>query len=232
MKNLICFLLVVGFCSCHQVDGNGNVVTEKRTTSQFKAISVGGVFEVELKTGPHISVVVEADENLLPYIDTKVIDEVLKINTRTRFSIGKGHFKVYVTAPEINELNSSGAAIIKVVDVLKTEEKFRFKSSGAGQIKAAVDAPEIIVKTSGAGMITLSGLTKNLQVDCTGAGNANLKELLSETTDVKVSGAGNAHVHASVNLVVKASGAGNVFYSGEAAIQKTLSGAGSVKKED
>ena len=67
MKQIAFYLLaVIILGSCDQMSGSGNIVTEKRETGDFKGISAGGAFEVEVKMGPVTEVVVEADDNIFP----------------------------------------------------------------------------------------------------------------------------------------------------------------------
>jgi hypothetical protein len=232
MKNLLILAaFVFSAASCTHIEGSGNIVTEKRQTGDFKGISVGGAFEVELKTGP-TSVEVEADDNLIKLIETRVSGGVLKIENRNDFSINDGHFKVYITAPEITKIKCSGAANVKALDLLKSDSRISLDASGAGNIKAQADAPEIDAEASGAGNIELSGRTREYTAKATGSGNIKSSKLLSENTDAEASGAGSVHVHASVNLKANASGAGSVYYRGGAAVQQRSSGAGSVKSEE
>ena len=225
-------IAVILFSSCQQMTGSGNIVTEKRNTGSFKRIDAGSAVEVELKIGSPASVVVEADDNLLPIIETSVRGDELNIHTKGSYNITDGHMKVFVTAPEIRGVKSSGAANIKVLDVLKSDDRVTFEASGAGNIKAAVEAPKVKADVSGAGDIDLSGRTKDYKVSASGGGNVKSAELLTENTDADVSGAGSVHVHASVSLKAEASGAGSVYYKGGASVQSNTSGAGSVKKED
>jgi Putative auto-transporter adhesin, head GIN domain len=233
MKKLLIFAAIAfSVASCSHIEGSGNIVTEKRQVGDFKGISAGGGFEVELKTGPVISVEVEADDNLIKLIETRVSGDVLRIETRDNFNIHDGHYKVYVTAPEITSIKSSGAANIKAVDILKSDSKITLDASGAGNIKAAVDAPEIETEASGAGNIEISGKTREYDAKASGSGNIKSSKLMSETTDAEASGAGSVHVYASVNLKAHASGAGSIYYKGGASVDKSVSGAGSVKAED
>lgn len=93
-------------------------------------------------------------------------------------------------------------------------------------------APKVEADLSGAGSLTLSGQTKDFNVD--GAGSTDIKcfDLQSENTDIKLSGAGDANVFASVKLDVRVSGAADVKYKGNATVSQEISGAGSVKKVD
>jgi hypothetical protein len=230
MKQLLfCLITLVALASCNQRTGSGDIVTEKRQTGDFTGIAVGSAFEVEIRTGPVTAVEVEADDNLIKYIDTRVSGGILKITTRNSFSFNNSHLKVFVTAPEIRSIKTSGAADVKAIDLLKSSGKISLDVSGAGEIKATVDAPEIYAEASGAGNIELSGRTRDYKLKVSGSGDIKSFDLQSEHTDVDVSGAGSAQVHASVNLKADASGAGEVRYKGGASVQQKTSGAGNVK---
>ena len=226
------FLALVALSSCNQRTGSGNVITQKRQTGDFTGVSVGGAFTVEIKNGPVTEVEVEADDNIMELIETRVKGNTLKIRTKDGSGINNATFKVYVTAPEINSINTSGAANIKVTNQLKSSRKISFDVSGAAEIKAAVDAPEMYAEVSGAGNIELSGRTKDYVAKVSGSGDIKSFNLLSENTEVKVSGAGSAKVHASVKLKADASGAGNIHYKGGASVQQHTSGAANIKNDN
>ena len=48
------------------VDGNGKVVKETRNVSGFSKLDAGGAFKIILTQGRSESVIVEADENVIP----------------------------------------------------------------------------------------------------------------------------------------------------------------------
>ena len=64
-----------------KIKGNGKIVTEKRTTSEYDEINVAGFFDVELVSGKEGAIIINAEENLLPYIKIEVKDNILKIYT-------------------------------------------------------------------------------------------------------------------------------------------------------
>ncbi len=233
MKQFVLYVFaLLAISSCEQKSGSGNIVTEKRKTGDFKGISAGGAFEVEVKNGPVTEVVVEADDNIIGLIETEVDGDELKIRTKDGVHFNDAHFKVFVTAPEINSVKSSGASDIKIIDKVKSNGKVSFDVSGAGKISGAVDAPEVDAEISGAGKIELSGNTRDYKAEISGSGELSTENLKSENTDVSVSGAGTARVHASVTLKAHASGAGNVYHRGGARVEQHSSGAGNVNKED
>lgn len=233
MRKIVFFAaMMIAFASCRQIHGSGNIITEKREVGDFKGISAGSAFDVEVKTGSPASVSVEADDNLMKLVDIRESGGVLKIHMKGGYSISDGHYKVFVTAPALNYIESSGAATVNVVDGLKNADKIKLHASGAAKIKTAADAPQIEAESSGAASIEVTGRTRDFNAKASGGANIKAGELLSENTRAEASGAGNVHVYASVSLKANASGAGNIFYRGEGNVESNASGAGTVKKEE
>ena len=236
MKQLFSFaMLLLVFTACRnfrQLQGSGNIISENRQTGNFKAISVGGSFEVELKNGPVTEVRVEADDNIIKYVDIHVSGNTLKIGTKGINNLNQVHLKVYIISPEISQIKSSGAATVNIMGILKNEDKIDLDASGAANINGIVDAPEISTEASGAANIDITGRTKNFKATASGSGTVKSSELMSETTKAHASGAGTVHVYSSVSLDASASGAGTIHYKGGGSIAQKVSGAGSVKKDD
>jgi len=213
--------------------GNGNIITQKRTVDGFTGVSVSDIISVEVQNGTTTSVEVEADDNIIDEVMTTVRNGILQV----RFTDGVNHFrnvhiKVYVTAPVLNKLSSSGVGSIKANGVLKDTERIEFHTSGTGSITAEVDAPIVTADVSGVGGIKLSGRTQNYSANVSGSGSIKSYELLSENARADVSGVGSIHVHASVSLKATVSGVGSVRYRGAANVESSVSGVGSVKKDD
>src|SRR5665647_3381368 len=87
MKNLlIAILSLLSLSSFAQpwetVKGNGQVKKENREVSAFTSLAVGGAMDVQIAYGNSNSISVEADENLLPYIETSVENGKLTINSK------------------------------------------------------------------------------------------------------------------------------------------------------
>lgn len=236
MKQLLSFaLVIIAFSACrefNQIRGSGNIIMENRATGNFTAVSVGGAFEVEIKNGPVTEVKLEADDNLIKHITIEVSGNTLKIKSEGLNNLNNAHLKVFVTAPDINEIKSSGAATVDIKGVLKNNDKINLDASGAANINGEVDAPEIVTEASGAANIDITGRTRNYKVNASGSGTVKSNGLMSETTRAKASGAGTVHAYSSVSMDADASGAGTVHYKGAGSLSQKTSGAGSVKKDD
>jgi Putative auto-transporter adhesin, head GIN domain len=233
MKQILILLFtVLTLTSCDMTTGSGNIVTEIRKTGSFDAISVGGSFEVEIKTGDVISVVVEADDNIMKYIETRVSGNTLKINTEDLHNYSDVHMKVYITVPVLSSIKASGSAEIVADDILKNSSKITFKASGSASIKAEVDAPEIETDANGSATITLTGKTKIHKTEASSSADIKAFGLLSENTTANVSSSASIEVHASVTLNARASSSGSIEYKGAATVTKSESSSGSVEKKD
>lgn len=194
--------------------GNGNVKKETRNPGIFTKVHSSGSADVEIMSGSNCAVTVEDDENLLPYLETNVENGTLNIRYQHGISVSGDHAKIYITAPTLSGITTSGTSNITLNGVLQNSNKISFKTSGVGNIDGEVDAPAVSVTISGTGTVKLNGHTKNFDCDISGVGHAACGNLESENTNVDVSGVGDAHVFASVHLSAKVTGAGSIYYRG------------------
>ena len=214
-----------------KVRGNGTIKTENRTAGTFTGVDVGGNFDLYVKQDSTRSVRIEADENLMQYIEVKMDGDKLVVQPKDGYNLsGSKQIKVYVSSPVLNKLEASGACDIIGENKITSTETMYIDLSGASDVKLELKAPKVETTSSGAGSISLKGETKDFSVDGSGSTDINCFELMAENTTVELSGAGDAQVFASVKLDVQVSGAADVKYKGNATVNQSVSGAGSVKK--
>ena len=220
------------FASCRSVTGSSNMIKKNKAVDNFKAVDAGSSFEVIVKLGNSNAVEIEADDNIMPFVEIKNVNGVLKIRLTGNRNFRDAHLKVIVNAIAINWLKASGAASIKVEDVLTDKDQIKVDISGAATVHAKVDAPKIDVQVSGAGYAELEGRTRYFNSNLSGSASMKAGSLLSEATTIEASGAASAHVHSSVSLKAKASGAASVFYVGGGVTNFSVSGAAKVEREN
>ena len=229
---LTAILSAIIFCSCQSISGSGNIVTQNRNVNQFTGVRASGSIDIEVTNDQSHSVRVEADDNIMPYIITKVEDGILDVHLKPNFMYHNINAKVFVSAPSLTKLTVSGSGSITSKDTLMNAEHIEFKVSGSGDVTAIVDAPSVNAEIGGSGTITLSGKTKDFNCSITGSGDLKCKKLLSENTIAGITGSGTAHVFASVHLLGKVTGSGDVYYSGHPAVEINKTGSGSVSEEN
>ncbi len=235
---VLSILAIVIFSSCRyafakRIHGNGTIKTETRPAGQFNSIDVSGSIDVYARQDSVSGIKVEADENLLEYIQVIDDGDVLHIHTERGFNLDETkRIKVYVSSPVYKSFEASGACNIYSENKITSTEILEFDLSGSSDVKMELNAPQIDADLSGACNIELKGETKDFKVDGSGSTGISSMGLLAENVDVGISGAGGAEVYASVKLNVDVSGAGTVKYKGNATVSQSVSGAGSVKKVD
>lgn len=233
MKYLLLLLIASAtVTSCTSVSGNGNVQDEKRDLTAIHTVKTSGSINVEVKSGNAYSLVVENDENLIPYVITEIDDGVVNIHYKYGYSIRGDHAKVTVTGPAFSHLVTSGSADITSDGVIRSPGEIEINTSGSGNINVSVDAPSIKATGSGSGNISLSGRTRDFQCRVSGSGDIKCSNLKCENADIRVSGSSDVHVYASVSLKVHVTGSGNVYYAGNPAVPEIhITGSGTVQAE-
>ena len=218
------------FITGQRIRGNGKVNTETRTTGGFNSVASHGSFNVYVSNGSQ-SLKIEAEENLLPYINTYVEDSVLHIETKADFWLRPSRkVKIYISCPEFESIRSYGSGDIISESKISNSTKLELKVNGSADIKMDVDAPEINTETNGSGDIDLRGETKSLRAEIHGSGNIKAMEMNSDNATIKIYGSGDADVFAGVKLDVRIAGSGDVHYKGNAQVSSNIAGSGTVRK--
>jgi hypothetical protein len=195
---------------CHiGVRGSGVRQTEKRDLPAFASIETTGVFEVEVICQKPASFEIEADDNILPLVDTEVKGGVLRVTTTKHYS-SRGSIAIRIAVPNLESVKSTGAGKFHILDL--KNDTFRIDSTGAATVVA-------------------EGQSKSVEISSTGAGKIDVHNLRANKADVRVTGAAGVEVNASDELDVTVSGAGRVTYSGSPKVNKHVSGAGQVTKK-
>ncbi len=240
MKRIFLFSLlsVIIFSSCHhlfakRIRGNGAIKTENRTVGTFTGVDVSGNIDVYVTQDSVASVKIEADENLLEYVQINANGGTLDIRAERGYNLKPSKsIKVYVSGPLFKRFEASGACDIYSQNRISNSEGIGIHLSGACDVTMEVNAPKVNADLSGAGTITLKGETKDLSIDGSGSTDMKCFDLMAENARIEISGAGDAQVYASMKLDVHVSGAGSVRYKGNATVSQEVSGAGSVKKAE
>jgi hypothetical protein len=188
---------------------------------------------LEFTQGPEKEAVIEADDNIIPYILLEKEGNELVIRMKDNISVNS-HKDIIVrlTAPDVTEFSLSGSGNINLKNTIEQDSPIRFKLAGMGDIEGRVNSPAVKISSAGSGNINLEGETKDLNISIAGSGNFKGTGLHTENTTVSIAGSGDAAVHASVTLVAKIAGSGDINYSGNPTVTSKIAGSGSVHKRD
>jgi hypothetical protein len=220
-KKLLVVLMVVALslsaCSVavnvlNVTRGSGNVIRETRNISGVTGIELAGSADVDITFGEEESLVVEAEDNIVPLIETEVENGRLVIGTKSNTSYSNTKpVTVHVTLKSLEAVSLSGSGSITVQNY---------------------QGVTIRVDLSGSGDINVSGTADSADMTLGGSGKINGEQLKADSVKVGVDGSGDARVFASEQLDAEVGGSGSIRYSGNPEqVSKNVSGSGSITSE-
>lgn len=213
------------------IRGNGIKATEARLTNRFSKVKSEGNFDVHISPGAEYDILIEAESNLIPYIETDVTGNTLRIHTQGLRNLrNQLPLKVFITMPYVDAITQSGSGIITTG--FFEGEHLKVIVSGSGIIETAIDAGLVDGIVSGSGNLYLSGVAANGGFVVSGSGKIDAWDLSLRNCDATVSGSGSIWVNARRYLKANISGSGNVFYNGTPAVEAHISGSGNVIREN
>ena len=177
----------------------------------FEEVDLSGFGTVNILVGEPYSVCVTTDDNLVEHIETSVDNGKLKIKTRGRLKPKTG-LTVDVTVPQLSAAHISGAGDMNVIDV--SSESLDLSISGAGTLMA-------------------TGCVDEISTSISGAGDAELENLIARHAHVKVAGAGDVSIFATESVTARVAGAGDVVcYGNPLHVDQRIAGAGDFIMKD
>ncbi len=215
------------------VRGSGVIVSETRELPVFDSVSVDYPAAVTILQGGTQSVTVEADDNFLPQLRTRVVDGTLHIEAA---GIASGQrvtptreVRITLTVKDLQQLDLSSAGSVKATG-LETGV-LNISVSGAGSLTLSeINVQTLALDLSGAGSVTAGGQAQTLGLDISGVGSFHGDALEVQTATADISGLGSATLWVKESLTADISGTGSVSYYGSPVIRKNVSGLGSVRK--
>jgi hypothetical protein len=213
------------------VVGNGKPATETRNTGTFSSIGLHGSMTLRLRQGSTPSVVVHADSNLLPLIETVVErDQSLQLRWKRGVSVrSQAPVHVEVVAPQVQAVSSAGSGDIEI-DTMKVP-RLALSIRGSGDLRASgLSTDELAITVAGSGDLTLAGQASRLTIEVSGSGDIDAGELRSDDVSVGIAGSGHVAVHAARKLAASIAGSGDLRYSGDPSVQQSIAGSGSVRR--
>lgn len=204
--------VVVNVSAKKRIYGSGNVEKQERTITGFNQISCYGVVDIFLSQGNEEIVIVEADDNLLPYILTENKGGKLEIKIKESITIQKSKkMNIYITIKDLSEVSMYGV--------------------GKLACQTELNLPNFKLMNYGVGNVTLKGNTKEFYLSNNGVGNVNAQNFEAENVDLSNSGVGNVKVTATEEIKITNNGVGSVdYYGGAKIVDINSTGVGGIHK--
>ena len=176
--------------------GSGVRATEARTPAPFESIALAGPMKLIVRQAERAAVQVQADDNVLPLVETVVetrsATPTLLIRLRDGESLRRtGDIVITVDAVRLTGLSTSGSGAIEV-ESLKTP-MLRLAIAGAGEANVRrLDTDRFEAMIAGSGDIRADGESRRLKITIAGSGDADLRQLSADDVEVGIAGSGDA----------------------------------------
>ena len=212
------------------VSGSGHVSKTQRRVSAFKGVSLELPASVEIVQGETEDLVIEADDNIAPLIESVVENGQLKIRWAERIRTLKPTvLKLTLRARALEQISISGSGDVNAQKLQSPTLEVRIAGSGDVRL-AALQTDSLSVSSSGAGDFLAAGRADTARYSIAGSGDLKTGSLASKNVKISIAGSGDATVWASNALNVSIAGSGDVSYYGDAVLTQSVAGSGRIKK--
>ena len=230
------FIILLSAASCskdrHWIKGEGDDVSNLRSSISYTGVSLSISAEVELIKDSAFRIELIGQQNVLDVIETEVKGSTLCIGLE-RFTTLRKHnpIKIKLHQPSIQSMEISGSGNLKCLSLFQTSS-LDIRVSGSGSAFYTGDVTDkITANVSGSGDINLdqSSNCKQGNYTISGSGNINADWVKVDDLNCDISGSGSQRVYAIKTMNVKISGSGKVYYRGNPVINSNISGSGKVQ---
>ncbi|MDH3539687.1 MAG: DUF2807 domain-containing protein [Acidimicrobiia bacterium] len=218
--------------SGERISGSGTVVVEDRAVGDLDAVSLFSSGRIIITQGSDTSLSVEADDNLLAYIQTDVRGGTLEIGAERdgrSYNLDPSDEIIYrLGVADLSQIEVFGAGTVEVGPL--TLDTLDVRVMGSADVTLdALTADRLDIEVPGSADLRLSGVVPEQTIRWMGAGTYDGTELQSESAEVDMLGAASIDLWVTDSLDVTITGAGTVRYYGTPSVDQTVTGVGSVK---
>ncbi len=230
-KLLICLpaLLLVG-CLEPEIIGSGTIVTREYNVNSFRSVEACCGWDVVVSEAPTRRVEITGDDNIVPAIIAKSIDETLTLEYATDADRSPSQpIRVVVESPNITSLkmSSGGTAIVENVE----SDLFSFNASqGSSARFKSITTQSLNTALEGGSEALIDGVRVdqlNARLD---GGSSISTSFQLPAVDLELAGGSRANVWVADTLVVDASGGSAVKYYGDPELEETVTDGSSVER--
>lgn len=230
-------LLLLSACGMTVVSGSGEIVEEARNVRNYSRIIFSAPGELTINQNGGEGLVIEADDNLLDYIQTNVKGDTLYIEVEPDLIqlFPSQTIRYSLDVDELTNVTLSGSGEIHAGVLLASNLAFDLNGSGRILI-GAMKSQATDLNLNGSGTFSFGSLmTGQLTTSLNGSGNILMQEAVVKIAVVEISGSvtlsGTNLVADTLEMVIN--GSGNSVLAGEVNQQTVaLHGSGNYQARD
>jgi len=194
------------------VTGDNNIISQSRSLSAFSSINVTGPFVVSFTQGPSQEVTVEADQNLMDKVITKVEGQELKVYSSEHIYSNK--LRLTIQLPHIVKLSLGSGAKFRTLSPIKQDSLFVLTEAGSDAELQGNFTYIDVIANSGSD-IDVSGTAQELKIYADAGSKVNADKAFTHTCEATSLSGSKVYVWVEDGLNAKAIAGGRIYYKGQ-----------------
>jgi hypothetical protein len=234
---LVGVILALGLIACdgtifediagESVRGSGDVVQQDREVRDVTGVELAMQGTLQITTGGGEALRIEAEDNLLTYIETDVRGGKLVIETRSGINLRPTRpIRYTLTVGELKSIEVSSSGDVEAEELQSGSCSVRISSSGNVSIDS-LECSSLQVDISSSGNLDISGgQVQEQDITISSSGEYRARNLDSVEAEIALTSSGTATIRVSNRLTGRLSSSGDVRYIGnpELDVRTTSSG--------
>ncbi|QNL22075.1 DUF2807 domain-containing protein [Hyphobacterium sp. CCMP332] len=213
---LIIVLMLLNFqmSLAQKIKGSGNIIKVEREIEAFTGLRTRSFVDVELVQGP-FKLEIEAEDNIVEYVETRVVKEnlIIEMDEDVKIKTEKP-VKIYLQLPDLKFAEVSDVSKLSTKSVIKIEE-LKIEATGASKSNFILDVKTLRISLSGSSSLRATGYAVRQKIKMEEASKYEASQLKSEDIDIAASSASKAEILAFNSIFGDLSEASQCVYYGE-----------------
>lgn len=224
---LACNVTINGDIGGETVRGSGSVVAEDRVVDNISGVQLANEGTLHIVMGDSESLRIEAEDNLLEYIQTDVRAGRLVVGTRQGINLRASRpIDYYLTVDELSSIVISSSGDVDAGDL--QSESFSVKINSSGNVSVSnLDCTSLRVEISSSGDLEiLGGQVQQQDITISSSGEYSARDLQSVEAEVTITSSGAATIRVSDHLSGRLSSSGDIYFIGNPEVNVRMTSSG------
>ena len=213
------------------INGNGDLIKEQRTVESFRTLVIKCSADVTFGKSGAGGVQIECDQNIMPFLYSRVVNCILTIGSDTIICPTK--ININLAADNLQAISIDGSGrIFSELPIIT--DNFSIKLSGSGSIELkSINTKDLSIEVMGSGNVYIAGTTDKYTAYMDGSGTLNTEDMLAQRAGVSLAGSGLVKVNVNERISSSINGSGMIEYQCSTNdVNNTITGSGIIRKKE
>ncbi len=200
--------------SAQTIQPSGNIISKDYDHVGFDGLNISTDFNAVVTKGDKISVRIECDDNLVPYILVENKGGVLHVRHQNSMGIrGKETLIAHITMPQLNSVNGSADAIIELKNNFDSQN-MTIDLSGDSVMKGEISVGNLNVKLRGDSYLKVRGTANNVNARLRGDSEIKYFDFIVKDLNLDLDGDSIAELTVENSMSIELDGDSEMRYKG------------------